>query len=300
MPSSPASPPDAYAIAVPILLLAIMVCMGMELRGEDFRRVFRMPRAAVVGVAGQMIFLPLLGLAVAHTPGLAPEIALGVVLLTACPGGSMSNVFSYLAGANIALSLTLTALSSTLCFLTIPFWIRIAVSQFGAGLGFGDSSALPLGPMVAQMFGVTLLPVAIGMGIRARWPLWSERVRAPLQRIATIVMGIAIFLLIGAEWSTVLEHLRDASGTALALVTSALLLGWTCARAARLSPRDAFTLSIEIGLQNGALATMLIVNVLRRPELIVFPGTYAILSLIPVVSWTLLVRRTAPAWSRDG
>ena len=107
-------------VAVPLALVVMMVCMGMELVLADFRRVLEMPRATVVGLAGQMLLLPAAGLAFAHWPGFAPEVALGVVILTACPGGATSNIFSYLARAHIALSLTLTSLSSVLCFATIP------------------------------------------------------------------------------------------------------------------------------------------------------------------------------------
>ena len=282
---------DAWALAVPVLLLVIMACMGMELQWADFRRVREVPRAALVGLLGQMVALPLVGLAISSWPGLSPTIAVGVLLLTACPGGSTSNIFSYLAGANVALSVTLTALSSTLCFFTIPFWLRVAVDRFGTSLELGPPGGLPVVPMIAQLFVVTLLPIAIGMAVRASWPEWSERVRLPLRRAATGLMAGAIVLIVGSEWSSVLEHFRSAAGLALTLVITTLASGYLASRAAGLELRDAFTLSIEIGLQNGALATMIIVSLLGQRELIVFPGTYAVLSLVPVALWTLWMRR---------
>ena len=279
-------------VAVPSILLVIMVCIGMELALADFRRVMEMPRAAVVGLLGQMLVLPATGLAFAHWPGFPSEIAIGIVIIAACPGGATSNIFSYLARANIALSITLTSLSSVLCFATIPLWINLAADLFGADMATGGAQLrLPLGATAAQLFVVTLLPVTIGMGIRARWPDWSERVRVPLRRSMAILMAVSILIIVGNEWESVVANLESAAGAALILVSGMLALAYAMALLARLDARDAFTISIEVGLQNGALATMIVVSILGRDELIVFPGTYAVLSFLPVSAWTLAMRR---------
>jgi BASS family bile acid:Na+ symporter len=275
-----------------VILLLIMICMGMELVLADFKRVIEMPRATVVGLVGQMIALPAIGLAFAHWPGFPPEIAIGVVIITACPGGATSNVFSYLARANVALSVTLTSLSSILCFATIPLWINLGIDLFGAGMNTGASTLrLPLGRAIAQLFVVTLLPVAIGMGIRARWPGSSDRVRAPLRRSMAIGMAATVLIIVGSEWENVVENLETSAAAALVLVTGMLGVAYALARLSRLGERDAFTISIEVGLQNGALATMIVVSLLGRPDLIIFPGTYAVLSFVPVSAWTLAMRR---------
>lgn len=283
-----------YALAVPVILLVIMICMGMELTTADFRRVAEFPRATLVGLVGQMIVLPIAALVFAHAPGLSPEVAIGIMIIAACPGGATSNVFSYLGRANIALSVTLTSFSSVLCFLTIPLWINLAIDTFGAGMAGGTTTVrLPVGRTVLQLFVVTLLPVAIGMGIRARWPEITERVRAPLRRAMAVLMGAALFLIVGSEWDEVFQHFQASAGAALLLVSAMLVIAYLLARAARLDGIDAFTISIEVGLQNGALATMIVVSLLARPELIVFPGTYAVLSLLPVALWTIVMRRAS-------
>ncbi|HEM45921.1 MAG TPA: bile acid:sodium symporter family protein [Alphaproteobacteria bacterium] len=281
-----------WQLAVPLILLVIMVSMGMELAPADFRRVVELPRAALVGLAGQMLLLPAVGVAFAHWPGFAPEIAIGVVIIAACPGGATSNVFSYLARANVALSLTLTSLSSVLCFATIPFWINLGLALFGGGPdGAGAPLRLPVGRTAAQLLVVTLLPVGVGMLIRARWPEQSARVRAPLRRFMAVLMAVALVTILAGEWVTVTAHLESAAGAALLLVSAMLAAAWGLARASRLDERDAFTISIEVGLQNGALATTIAVSLLERPELIVFPGSYAVLSFLPVSAWTLAMRR---------
>jgi len=281
-----------YDLVVPVLLLLIMTCIGMELVLADFKRVMEMPRATVVGLIGQMLLLPASGLAFAHWSSFPPEVAIGIVIITACPGGATSNVFSYLARANIALSVTLTALSSVLCFATIPLWINLGIDLFGADMGNGASTLhLPLGRTAAMLCVVTLLPVSIGMGIRARWPTFSERVRAPLRRSMAILMAVSVLIIVGSEWENVVRNLESSAGAALILVSGALGVAYALARSSRLSERDAFTISIEVGLQNGALATMIVVSFLGRPELIVFPGTYAVISFLPVIAWTFAMRQ---------
>ena len=283
--------PGTYDIAVPLILLAIMISMGMELALADFRRVAEMPRAALVGLAGQMLALPVVGLAFAHWPGFPPEIAVGIVIITACPGGATSNVFSYLAGANVALSLTLTALSSVLCFATIPFWIDLGISLVGGGLETRDEPlSLPFRRTALQVFAVTLLPVSIGMAIRARRPGFSERVRVPLRRAMALLMVVALVLILGREWASVVRDLERSAIAALVFVSAMLAASYATARASRIDERDAFTISIEVGLQNGALAMTIVLVLLERPELIVFPGAYAVLAFVPVAVWTVAMR----------
>ncbi len=291
----------SYEAAVPVILLVIMISMGMELSFADFRRITEMPRATVVGLGGQMIALPLIALAFAHWPGFSPTIAMGIVIVAACPGGAASNLFSYLARANVALSITLTSLSSTLCFVTIPFWVSVGQSRFLSGAGDAAPIDLPVAEMIVRLFVLTLMPVAIGMAIRARWPDFSARIRTRLRRAMTALMASALVIIVGSEWETVARDLSDASGAALLLVTGMLLTSYAAARASQLDDRDAFTISIEVGLQNGALATTVVVALLERPELVVFPGAYAVLSFVPVVLWTLAMRRRViPAEAAPG
>lgn len=289
--SAPATGGFDYTLVVPVLLVFIMICMGMELTREDFGRVARAPRPVLVGLFGQLVLLPLGGIAFAAGLGLPSAIALGVLIITACPGGSTSNVFSYLAGANLALSVSLTALSSVLCFMTIPLWIGLGADLLGGGGVLGEEGLrIPFTATAAQLFVVTLLPVVIGMTLRARWPAWSERIREPLRRTTTALMGGALIVIVGGEWETVAAHLRTAAWAALLLVIATLFLGWVVGGAFGLDRQDRFTVSIEIGLQNGALATTIVLSLIDRPDLIVFPGTYAVLSLLPAAAWSLTYR----------
>ncbi len=284
-----------HDMVVPLIILIMMIAMGTELRLADFKRTLEMPRATLVGLAGQMIVLPLVGLAFAQWPAFSPEIAIGIIIVTACPGGAMSNIFSYLARANVSLSVTLTALSSVLCFVTIPFWIGLGFDLFGASTGSGTHAIeLPFVRTALQLFVVTILPISIGMAIRARRPELCEKLRNPMRRTTTILMAITIVVVVGSEWENVLRDLGAASVAALGLVVGMLALSFLAARGAQLDQRDAFTVSIEVSLQNGALATMIPLSILKMPELIIFPGAYALVAMIPVAAFTALTRYRQP------
>jgi BASS family bile acid:Na+ symporter len=292
-----ASPDIWIQLAVPILLVVIMTSMGLELTPADFRRVVEMPKPVIVGLLGQLVLLPLLGLAFAEILGLSPELAVGVAIITACPGGAPSNIFSYLARANIALSVTLTALSSVATLATIPFWVNVGLSRF---MGDQQAFSLPIGQTMAQLFAVALLPVALGMLARARRPDWAAWLRPRLRPAIAVLFATAAVLIVTTQWETLKRDIAVAMPASIALCLIALALAFALARTAGLVQRDAFTVSIEVGLQNGALGSMIAINLLKRPDLVVFPGAYALLAFVPVALWTIVWRRRREPAESDG
>jgi BASS family bile acid:Na+ symporter len=279
-------------VLVPLVILMIMTSMGLELTLADFQRIARTPKPVSVGLAGQIVMLPLLGIGFATLTGVRSELALGIVILSACPGGAPSNIFSYLAGANLALSISLTALSSLISVFTIPFWINFGLARFE---GPEAELHLPLLRTFAQLIATTVLPVAMGMGLRAKFPDGAARLRPHLKRAMTVLFVAATVLIVASQRETMLRDLPVAAPSAVLLVILAITGGFVLAKTFRLDRRDAFTVSIEVGLQNGALATMIAVNVLARPELVVFPGAYVLLAFIPVGLWTIAFRMRRPA-----
>ena len=147
-------------IVLPILTL-LMFDLGLSLRFEDFGKVFRRPWAVAVALVGQLIFLPLIALGLARLFHLPPVFFIGLVLIACCPGGSSSNVFSKLAGGDVALSVTLTALSSVITLFTIPFIMSWATRLVGESVGI----VLPVGNLIKQNLVLMLLPVLLGIGL---------------------------------------------------------------------------------------------------------------------------------------
>jgi len=249
-------------IAVPLLLFVVMMSMGLELVPADFRRVAEIPKPVAIGLTGQILLLPCLGLALAHALELSPRLAMGVMIIVSCPGGAPSNIFTYLAGANLALSITLTALSSVITVVTIPLWINFASQHF---LGHEDHIRLPLLRTFTQLLVVTLIPIGLGMVVRHLQPGWAARWRQPLRRTMAVLSAVAVVLIVASQWETVSHDFSIAAKGALCLVLAALAAGYAIARAAGLGRADGFTISVEVSLQNGALAT-LIVKPSARPS----------------------------------
>ena len=133
---------------VPALVFFAMVVVGMELVAEDFRRVARQPAVVVTATVGQFLLLPVIGWLLVRCFNLQPAIAQGVLLVTACPSGAMANVYTYLAGANVALSVTLTGLSCLAAVLTTPLALAVFQAQVGEATGF----SVPFGVLAGQLF----------------------------------------------------------------------------------------------------------------------------------------------------
>ena len=238
------------SLVLPGAIALIMCSLGLTLTAADFRRVLVAPRGVAVGMANLAILSPLLALAVAEPFDLPPALAVGIVLLGASPGGMMANLLTHLSRGDTALSVTMTAVSSVASVVTIPLFLGIASAHFGAD-DIGDPSTAGV---VARVFAITIVPVALGMELRRRWP---ERVaaaypwarRASLTLFALVVLGAVI-----SEHDTVRERLAELAGAVVALNLAAMGLSFLAARATRLHDRQATAISLELGVHNSALA----------------------------------------------
>jgi bile acid:Na+ symporter, BASS family len=156
------------SLGLPIALFIIMIGIGLTLTVADFHREARQPRGVVVGTLAQLVLMPALGFAVALLLRLEPEIAVGLVIVAACPGGSTSNLIAYLARANVALSIVLTVLASVAAILTLPLYVSMALGWWP--ISAESAIRMPVGQTVALLVGIILVPVAIGMAVRRRAP----------------------------------------------------------------------------------------------------------------------------------
>ena len=145
---------------LPIALAVIMVSLGMSLTAEDFRRVLVYPKGIAVGLANLLLLSPLLAFAVAEVYGLDPDLAVGLVLLGASPGGTLANLLTHLARGDTALSITMTAISSIAAVVTVPLFLKLAISHFGAT---GFDTHVGLIGLVARVLLITVVPLALGM-----------------------------------------------------------------------------------------------------------------------------------------
>ena len=180
-------------ILLPLALAMVMLGMGLSLVPKDFQRITRDPVAVAVGTICQVLLLPLIGMLITFFVPMQSAIAVGLMVLAVCPGGPSSNLLTYLAKGDVALSVTLTALSSMITVFTIPIFTNLALQHF---LGQSAAVALPIGKTMLQIFLITLLPTAIGMVIRHQFPNTARRIEKQMSRIAGGLLALIIVLLL--------------------------------------------------------------------------------------------------------
>jgi BASS family bile acid:Na+ symporter len=181
---------------------------------------------------------------------LPPELAVGLVLLGASPGGMMANMLTHLSRGDTALSVTMTAISSVGAIVTVPLFLALASGHFGAE-NVGEASMLGV---VARVFVITIVPVAIGMSLRSRYPGWIAAVYPRFRDISLALFGLVILGAIASEHDTVAENALAVGGAALALNVAAMTLSFAISKLARLDGRQATAISLELGIHNAALA----------------------------------------------
>ncbi|HEY5710047.1 MAG TPA: bile acid:sodium symporter family protein [Solirubrobacterales bacterium] len=242
--------PLLASIALPVAIAAIMCSLGLALTPADFRRVLVAPRGVAIGMLNLALISPLLAFAMAELFALPPELAVGLVLLGASPGGMMANMLTHLARGDTALSVTMTAISSVASVVTIPLFLGLSSEHFGAG-SLGEVS---MPGVVALVFAITVIPVAIGMTLRRRWP---ERVAVAYPRARAASLGLFALVVVGAivsEHDTVAENVADVAGAALALNLTAMGISFAISKLARLDDRQATAIALELGIHNATLA----------------------------------------------
>jgi bile acid:Na+ symporter, BASS family len=230
-------------VLLPIALAVIMVSLGMSLTTEDFRRVLVYPKGISIGILNLAIISPLLAFGIAELFSLDPALAVGMVLLGASPGGTMANLLTHLARGDTALSIA--------AVVTVPLFLSVAIDHFGA-VGFSDDVEM-LG-VVARVLAITVIPLSIGMCLRARRPERIAEIQPLFQKIAFGVFLAIVVGVIVAENERVFENLDTVLAAAVALNLAAMTISFTIARLSRLDDRQSTAIAIELGVHNTALA----------------------------------------------
>jgi BASS family bile acid:Na+ symporter len=275
-------------ILVPASVFMIMICVGTSLRVADFKRLLVYPKAALTGIFGQMILLPIMGFTVALTMTDDLVTRIGIVLLTACPGGQLSNTFVYLARANPNLSVTLTAFNGLLALITTPTIATLGIRFFA---GEDTDIDLPVLKTVAQIFMLAILPVGLGMGIRARFPAFAARRQSQANLIAFLLLIFHMTLVIATNFGRIAEGMQKMLLPAILFAILAMSVGYTLASLMKLDNDTRFTIGIEVGLQNVVLAVLISQVLMRRPEFSLFVLNYAMAVPLMMLPWVYIHRR---------
>jgi BASS family bile acid:Na+ symporter len=263
------------SVGLPIALFIIMIGIGLTLTAADFHREARQPRGVVVGTLAQLVVMPALGFAVAAVLRLEPVIAVGLVIVAACPGGSTSNLIAYLARANVALSIVLTVLASVAAIVTLPLYVNLALGWWPVGAE--AAVRMPVGQTVALLVGIILVPVTIGMAVRRRAP---ERA-ASLEKAVSLFGGVVLLLLIVGIVISVRDRfwtLMGAAGPAAILLNvGGVAAGFLSAALAGLSGRDRLTTGIELGVKNTTIGMLVAVTIIGSGAMAVPAAVYGLL-----------------------
>ncbi len=251
-----------------------MLGMGLSLVPEDFQRVGKYPKAVAIGLISQLLILPLIGLAIAKFLPMQPAIATGLMILALCPGGVSSNLVTFLAMGDVALSVTLTALSSLITVFTIPIFANLASQHF---FGQGAVVELPIGTTIGQIFAITFLPIAIGMSIRQFVPKLSTKLEKVTSISATILLAVIILLLIIKEWSRLPNFIVQVGIGVLLLNTLSMGAGFYLSKLFNLNYKQQICISIEVGMQNGTLAIAITAGLLNNPDMAIPGAIYSLL-----------------------
>lgn len=238
---------------LPIALGIIMLGLGLSLTLADFTRVVRFPKPVLIGLGCQILLLPLLCFLIAKGFGLAPALAVGLMLLAASPGGTSANLYSHLAHGDVALNVTLTAVNSVIAILTMPLIVNLSLAHFMEG-----DQAIPLQfAKVVQVFAIVLGPVAIGMLLRRLFPGFARAMEKPVKIVSALFLLLVVVLAFVKDWQTVVDYAPLVGVAALLFNLVSLGIGYFVPRLLQLPQRQAVAIGMEIGIHNGTLAIAL-------------------------------------------
>ena len=278
-------------IVLPILTL-LMFDLGLSLRFEDFGKVFRHPWPVAVALFGQLVLLPVIALGLAWLFRLPPVFFIGLVLIACCPGGSSSNVFSKLAGGDVALSVTLTALSSIITLFTIPFIMSWATRLVGESVGI----TLPVGNLIKQNLVLMLLPVLLGIGIHYAWPKAAEKMDKVLTKLAFPLLLLLITIFYVQHRRTILDNIGILGLCVTVLILVAIGISSLLSRLVKNSPQQRRTVVIEVGMQNAAQAIAIASSplIFASEEMAIPAILYSLMMNIVLLTYVGIVRRVRP------
>ena len=275
-------------VGLPIAIMIIMCGIGLTLTFTDFRHVREHPKPVVVGLVGHYVLLPLLGFTVAWAFSLPTELAVGFVLVAACPSGSTSNLLTFLARGNVALAVTLTVISALVTFLSVPLLVNLALDVFG---GEARAIRLPIGPTIKHLALLVLLPVTVGMAVRRFAPAFALKVEPAVGRFALAVALVIVAALVYVERNMIADMMMKIGPAALTLGCAAIGLGFLLGRVSGLVLRDAITVGMEVGVQNATLAMVIALTLLQSPQVALPGAIYGLLMYLPALATAALGRR---------
>lgn len=274
-------------------LVVIMLGLGLSLTVEDFRKVISRPKPIVVALVCQTLILPVICFGIVYASALPAAIAVGMMLLAASPGGSSANLYSHLAGGDVALNITLTTINTVLALVTLPIIVNFSLMFF-----YGEGKVIPLQiDKVLQIFGLVLIPVAIGMLVRNRYPELAAALDKPVKILSSLFLAGIVLVALIQEWNTLVTWGPVIGLATLAFNLISLAVGYGVPRLMRLDRRQAIAICMEVGIHNSTLVIAIAMSptLLNNSEMAIPPAIYGLIAYITAAVVVFLIKRSGPA-----
>lgn len=273
-------------VGLPLALGIIMFGLGLSLSLADFRRVAQHPKVMVIALGCQLLLLPLVCFGIVTIFDLDPLLAVGMMLLAASPGGTSANLFSHLFRGDVALNVSLTAVNSVISIVSLPLITNLAIDYYD----LDDEVGLQLGKVI-EVFAIVLVPVAIGMLVRAKAAGWAERMDRPVRIGSAVILAVLVLGILLDQRDNVGGYLADVGLAAALFCAVSLVTGYVVPRAAGVRDDQAIACSMEIGVHNGTLAIYVAVEVLDSTEISVPAAVYSIIMFVFAALWGAYISR---------
>lgn len=282
---------ESSAITTIFLLAAlgiIMLGLGLSLSVEDFKRVVKYPKVILVGLFCQMFILPIVCFMIVNGFNLAPDLAVGLMLLAASPGGSTANLFSHLANGDVALNISLTAFNSVLSLLMLPLIVNFSLDYF-----METGQVIPMQfKKIIEVFAIVLVPVTIGMFIKSWKPIVSDKLDKPVKILSAIFLVIIIIAAILKEKSHIVEFFQQIGIPALLFNVLSLVVGYYLPRMLKIGKKQAIAIGMEIGIHNGTMAIFIATTVLNNSVMSIPPAIYSLIMFLTASMFGYLVNKS--------
>ena len=283
------------SVVLPLCLIAMMFGMGLSLVPGDFLRVFSKIKPTVLGLVCQVLLLPLFAFVLALVFQLEHNLAIGLMILSLAPGAVTSNFFTYLVRANVALSVSLTAIVSFIAPLTLPLMLTLAMKYFSSP---EEQVSLPLAKTIVSLFAITLVPISAGMLVRRSFEAFANRSEKFVRIFSTVVLVLIVLGLLRQHWDIVPRSFGSVGLVCLFLNLGSLVGAYVLSHLANLSRRDAITIAIETGFQSSVTALFIAGTLLKQGEMAIVPAVYSLVMLFTGAGIVWWLSKKEKSWKK--
>jgi BASS family bile acid:Na+ symporter len=274
-------------VLLPLALGVIMLGLGLSLTIDDFKRVVQYPKAILIGLISQMIILPVICFFIVRLFGLSPELAVGLMLLAASPGGPTANLYSHLYKGDVALNISLTAVNSLISLFTLPFIVNFAIDYF-----LNSGQVIPMQfKKVIEVFAIVLIPVSFGMLLKSKVPALSVKLNKPVKILSALFLVLIIAGVVYQERVNILSYFKMVGSAALVFNILSMAVGYYLPKLLKTGEKQAIAIGMEIGIHNGTLAIYIALSVIGNSMMSVPPAIYSLIMFFTAAAFGFLVNK---------